>query len=321
MQMVVEDDVPKFEIVLQSGDNDSITKALRRLPKEGGRIVLGNAVFLIHQPVVVDRDYVEIRGQGPGTVLHLTDGAACPVLVIGSEITPIPRIVHHVSIRHLVMDGNRKMQPQERWGGVSDSGGVSVMRNNGLTIRGATDIKVEHVIARNARSGGVVIEKGCREIYIDNLEASENHADGLACYETEDSYFNRLNLHRNKAAGLAMDVKFNHNVIKSAEIYRNGLQGIVMRDASNNDFKKILLSNNGNDGVFIGESESKTDSSCRNNVFSELTVRKNKGFGFRITGAASSQNLIRNSEFKENEAGNISQAQENLMAVQNVSGL
>lgn len=315
------DAAPKFEIMLPYGDGTAIIKALKRLPAEGGRVVLGSGTFTIYEPIVLDRDNVELRGEGPSTVLRLADRAACPVVVIGSIITPTPRIVSRVAVRNLVLDGNRKTQEQECWGGVCDTGGVSVIRNNGLTIRGASDIKVEHVIARNARSGGVVIEKHCREIYIDHLEASHNHFDGLACYETEDSYFNRLNLHHNEYAGISLDLEFNHNIIKSAELHHNGAQGVFMRQSNNNDFKKINIYNNGNQGVFIAQADASPETCCKNNVFSDMNVTNNKGFGFRINDTSCTTNLVRNSHFKGNAPGNVSEVAENLVALLNVSAL
>lgn len=316
-----EDSTPKMEIHVAAGDSAAIIKALKRLPAEGGRVILDAGIFPVHEPIVLDRDNVELRGAGPETVLRLADRSACPVLVIGSIVTPIPRTVSRVAVRNMVIDGNRRTQDQECWGGICDTGGVSVIRNNGLTIRGASEVKVEHLVARNARSGGVVIEKHCREIYLDDLESSDNHFDGLACYETEDSYFNRLNLHHNQFAGMSLDLDFNHNVIKSAEIHHNGAQGIFMRKSNNNDFKKLALHDNGNQGIFIAQADEYVDTSCKNNVFSDMIVINNKGFGLRVNDLSCTENLVRNSQFKDNASGNVSEVVEKLVALQNVSVL
>jgi hypothetical protein len=314
-------DAGKFEITLNSGDSTSILRALKLLPAEGGRLILGAGLFPVHEPIILDKDNVELRGSGAGTILRLTDRAACPVVVIGSSVTPIPRTTKGVVVRNLVIDGNRRSQDPECWGGVCDSGGLTFIRNNALTIRGASDIKVDQIVARNARSGGVVLEKNCREIYIDNLEASENFFDGLACYETEDSYFNRIHLHHNQSAGVSLDLNFNNNVVKSAEIHHNGSQGIFMRQSHHNDFKKLQLHHNGNQGVFIAQADADLATNCTNNVFSDLTVENNKGYGFRINDHSCTENLVRNSTFKSNESGNVSEVTEKLIALLNVSVL
>ncbi len=320
-QVIAGADGGKFEITLTSGDSTAIIRALKLLPAEGGRLILGAGLFPVHEPIILERDNVELRGSGAGTILRLTDRAACPVVVIGSPITPIPRITKGVVVRNLVIDGNRRSQDPECWGGVCDSGGLTFIRNNGLTIRGATDIRVEQIVARNARSGGVVLEKNCREIYIDNLDASENYFDGLACYETEDSYFNRIHLHHNQSAGVSLDLNFNHNVVKAAEIHHNGSQGIFMRQSHSNDFKKLQLHHNGNQGVFIAQADADIGTNCTNNVFSDLTVENNKGHGFRINDTSCTENLVRNSVFKSNDAGNLSEVTEKLVSLLNVSVL
>lgn len=316
-----DDNTPKVEIHLPFGDSDAVTKAIKQLPPDGGRIILGSGIFPVHTPIVLDRDNVELRGEGPTTILRLTDRAACPVVVIGSIITPIPKTVTRVSVRNLVIDGNRRSQEPECWGGVCDSGGLTFIRNNGLTIRGASEIKVEHVVTRNARSGGVVLEKQCREIYIDNLEAYDNHFDGFACYETEDSYFNRLHLHDNQCAGISLDLNFNHNIVKSAHIHHNGSQGIFMRQSCNNDFKKLDVHDNGAQGVFIAQADTAAETRCISNVFSDLLVINNQGFGFRINDESCTENLVRNSQFKNNTQGNVSEVAEKLVALLNVSAL
>jgi hypothetical protein len=314
-------DTGKVELTLTSGDSTNIIRALKQLPSEGGRLILGAGIFPVHEPIILDRDNVELRGSGPGTILRLTDRAACPVVVIGSSRTPIPRTTRSVTVRNLVIDGNLRSQDPECWGGVCDSGGLTFIRNNGLTIRGASDIHVEQIVARNCRSGGVVLEKVCREIYIDNLEASENFFDGLACYETEECYFNRVHLHHNHSAGISLDLNFNHNVVKSAEIHHNGSQGIFMRQSHNNDFKKLQLHHNGNQGVFIAQADADIGTSCTNNVFSDLTVESNKGHGLRINDTSCTENLVRNSTFKGNESGNVSEVTEKILALLNVSVL
>lgn len=316
-----DDSEEKVEVYLPSGDSAAIHRAMKRLPASGGRIVLGAGVFPVYEPIVLDRDGVELKGSGKLTILQLADRAACPAVVIGSTSTPIPKTVSRVEVRNLVIDGNRSAQEPECWGGICDSGGLTFIRNNAITIRGAEEVKLEHVVVRNARSGGVVLEKRCQQIYIDDLEAHDNHFDGLACYETEDSYFSRLNLHDNRAAGISLDLRFNHNVIKSAHLHHNGSQGIFMRESNGNDFRKLKIHENGAQGVFIAQADAVTETSCTNNSFADLDVSNNRGHGLRVNDASCKENLVRNSRFDNNSEGNVSEVVEKLIALLNVSGL
>jgi hypothetical protein len=311
----------KVEIFLSSGDSQTIASALKRLPAEGGRLVLGPGVFEIYEPIVLDRDNVELTGSGKLTVLRVAERSACPAVVVGTISTPSTRTVNRVTVRNLVIDGNHRATDPECWGGVCDSGGLTFIRNNALTIRSAEEIKIEHIVARNARSGGVVLEKCCRQIYIDDLEACDNYFDGLACYETEDSYFTRLKLHHNRSAGVSLDLRFNHNVIKTASLHHNGSQGIFMRESNSNDFRKLEIHDNGAQGIFIAQADAFSETRCTNNTFSDLTVMNNKGHGMRVNDASCIENLVRNSAFENNAQGNVSEATQSLLALHKVTGL
>ena len=307
-------------VFLEHGDGSSILQALNGLPPEGGSVVLGKAEFLVSKPIVIDRDGVELRGTGPETVLKLASEANCSVVIIGSTSTPVHRIVRDVSVRNLTIDGNREGQAWECCGGPCDNGGLSVIRNNGITIRGAEDVCIEHVVTRSARSGGVVLEKHCRRVFIHELESHNNHFDGLAAYETEDCTFSRLHLHHNQSAALSFDWKFNRNLITNSMLENNGSQGVFMRDSIENQFMNLTIQNNGLQGIFIAQTESLPDTACLKNSFTKLTVTQNKGHGLRINDASCTGNIVSGSHFADNAQGDISQSSENLLAVSDGAG-
>lgn len=307
-------------VYLSGGNSADISQAIASLPPEGGSVVLGKSEFAISRPIVLDRDGVELRGTGPETILKLAAEANCSVLIVGSVSTPVHRIVKDVSIRHLTIDGNRESQAWECCGGPCDTGGATVIRNNGITIRGAEDICIEHVVTRRARSGGVVLEKRCRRILINDLESTDNHFDGLAAYETEDSQFSRLHLHHNQSAALSFDWKFNRNVIADSTLENNGSQGVFMRDAVENQFLNLKIQNNGLQGIFIAQTESLPETACQKNSFTKLTVTQNKGHGLRVNDATCTGNVVVGSTFADNAQGNISQSQDDLLAVSDGAG-
>ncbi len=309
------------EIELTSGNGTDINRALRRLPERGGRVTLGQGVFETREPVVIDRDNVELRGSGKLTVLRLSDKADCPVLIIGPISTP-PKPVFQVRLKHLVIDGNRRNQSPERekewWGGVTEAGGVSQIRTSALVIRGAQQLKVEGITTRNARNVGLVLEKGCRQVYLTDIESHDNQLDGLASYETEESYFYDLKLHSNQAAGMSLDKDFHHNVVRNAIIRNNGSQGVFMRDSNDNDFKRLEINRNGAQGIFIAQADNDDATRCTNNVFSDVTVMENRGVGLRLNDASCIENMVRNSLFRGNEPGNFSQPKEGAVTLTKV---
>jgi len=277
---------------LAAGDDRAISAAIASLPESGGVVELGAGSFLINQPIVIDRDGIELRGRGPDTLLFLAARANCPVVVVGSSSTPTHRMVRHISVRELVIDGNREEQTVECYGGPCDERNLSLLRNNGITIRGAEDILIENVVTRRTRSGGVVLEKTCRRVRIIGLESCDNEFDGLAAYETEDSSFTRLNLHHNQSAGFSFDWRFNRNYIADASAVDNGSQGIFMRDSIGNTFERMILRSNGEQGIFMAETRTIPGTACRYNKFRMVTITANKAHGIRINDASCTVNAL-----------------------------
>lgn len=304
----------RHEIFLASGSGHDIQQALKALPPQGGRVMLGAGTFMISEPLVMDRNNVELAGDQELTILKLSDRVDIPLLVIGDLQTPPARRTSGVVVRKLVLDGNRKAQDHECNGGPCDRGGLSHIRNNALTIRGAEDIRIEHVTARAARSGGVVLEKECRRIHISDFTAHDNHYDGFAAYETEDSYFSRLFLHSNAAAGISADIRFNRNIVSHSLLENNGSQGIFMRDSNFNNFSRLTIRNNGQQGVFIAQADDQPHTPCTGNLFSELTVTECKGSGLRVNDLSCVANTLVRSFFKSNGQGGVSEVGEKLLA-------
>jgi parallel beta-helix repeat protein len=303
---VLEPPVDRPTLYLDQGDGHAVNAAIRSLPESGGVIVLGPALFPVSEAIVIDRDGVELRGTGRETILRLTDSANSSVVVIGSTATPVSRIVRNISISHLSIDGNRGAQQFECSGGPCDSGGLSFIRNNGVTVRGAEAVRLENLQTHNCRSGGVVLEKSCRRIQIVFLESFNNEFDGLACYETEDSFFTQLHLHTNRSAGISLDWKFNRNVISDATITRNGSQGIFMRDSNENVFRNLYLRDNAEQGLFVAETREIPGSACQRNRFERLTITGNKTEGIRINDPSCTENVIVDSRSAGNARENVS---------------
>jgi hypothetical protein len=299
-------------VIVAAGDEQTITAAIATLPAGGGIVELGAGTFSIKQPIIIDRDGVELRGQGPATILFLAARSNCPVLVIGSSSTPTHRMVRQVTVRDLLIDGNRKEQQFECYQGVCDD---RTIRNNGITIRGAEEIVIENVATCRARSGGVVLEKVCRQIRITGLDSYENEFDGLAAYETEDSHFTRLNLHHNLSAGVSIDWRFNRNLIADSNLSDNGSQGIFMRDSIGNNFERLTLQRNGEQGIFMAETRTIPGSACRYNKFRTVTITGNKAQGIRINDASCNVNTLENGLVQNNGQEDISLADYGQLAV------
>ena len=309
----------RTEIRVPLGTGADIARAIAALPAEGGRILLASGTYMLQEPLVLDRDDVEVSGDQESTILMLADHADCPLVVIGPMETPPTRKVSRIALRKLILDGNRFNQTSECNGGPCDNGGLSYIRNNALTIRSAEDVRVERVTARAARSGGLVLEKNSRRIHVSDFTSTKNHFDGFAAYETEESFFTRMYLHDNEAAGISIDLRFDRNIVSHARLENNGSQGIFMRDSNFNNFNHLTVSGNGAQGIFIAQANDQHNTPCTGNIFSGLTVSGSGGAGFRINDVSCIANVLANCVFTLNKEGAVSEATEKLIAQQNVS--
>lgn len=91
----------------------SIQDAINSLPSQGGEVLIDPGTYMCTNPVVIDRDNVNLRGAGPATILRLADGANAPVLIIGQTLN-VPTVTRsNITVSDLVIDGNRANQTLE----------------------------------------------------------------------------------------------------------------------------------------------------------------------------------------------------------------
>ncbi len=311
------------EIILgPSATAEKIQAALDSLPKGGGTVALRPGLYIIDRPVNLYRDNQTLRGAGPTTVLQLADKANCPVLVVGTLESYPRRIVYGVRVCDIAIDGNRTNQQMECWNTPTEEG--SEIRNNGLTVRGATDCLVERVRCYRARSGGFVAEKGVYRLTVSDFAAWENQFDGLALYETEESVFTRLFLRDNPGAGLSLDRGFRQNVISDAIMVANGI-GAFMRHTHENVFTGLVIRNSKEHGVFMaqtaekgpaGEWIFKPGTECTGNVFVGLHVSGSVGAGFLLNNDTCVNNLIQGARFVRNAMGGLCESKPGLAKTQ-----
>lgn len=283
----------------------SIQKQIQELPIYGGEVIIPAGIYTCLAPIVLDKSNVSLRGEGDVT-LRLGKNINTPVIVMGSILTPAPA-VYNIKVSNLKIDGNRWFQKSECWGGACDKGGTSVIRNNGISVRGVTNGLIKDVFITSARSGGVVTEKGCFDLVIDNLTAVDNEFDGFAGYETFGSKLMNMTLSHNRSAGISLDIRFNGNIFKNVKIEKNGDVGIFMRDSSSNIFENVSILDSGSHGVFLAEADGDEATCPVNNEFQNLSVIHSRGVGFRLNSACSGNFLSGKTKFVENRDGCLSE--------------
>ncbi|HTY86723.1 MAG TPA: right-handed parallel beta-helix repeat-containing protein [Candidatus Acidoferrum sp.] len=300
-------------------DSAIIQQALDSLPASGGEVVLPPGVFEIRQPLVLRHDHQSLRGSGDTTVLHLADGANCPVIILGEPVNHPRTTLTHLYVGHLFIDGNRQHQPHELW---RRRGEGSEIRNNGITVQNVSDSLVEQVTCARCRSGGLVTTRNVRRLTVQDYTAFDNQFDGLACYQTEDCLFTGLRLHHHPGAGISLDLAFNHNVVSNAVLTANDL-GIFMRESRDNRFYNIAIRYSRHYGVFMAHAEKPTGrgwrpiprTECIHNAFTNLIASNCGSAAFRVNDSTCTNNVIAAAQFHDNARGNLSLARPNLVTI------
>jgi hypothetical protein len=311
MQIAPVDKGPGAEKVIRRITNttglcQAIQNAINVLPPEGGEVFMGPGTYTCTEPVVIDRDNVKLRGSGAGTILRLANGANAPVLIIGQTLNVPTATRSNITVSDVVIDGNRANQTFECLRG--ECSASNPLRNNAITLRRVSDVTIERVAVFGARSGGLVSELICRRLTITNFTSSDNHFDGLAGYETEDSVFTKLYLHHNLAAGFSFDIAFNKNLISDTVLADNAKVGIFMRDARDNVFHGLQIRNSGEHGVFLAQVDTDATKPAAGNIFTALMVSGSQGAGVRVNDLSCVNNSIVSSQFVGNSGGCISEA-------------
>lgn len=276
-----------------------IRTALNNLPEEGGTVTIPAGKYVCHAPIVVDRDNTTLTGEGDVTLV-LADHINAPVIVMGQIQTP-PENVNNIEVSHIKIDGNRRHQDMECWGGPCDSGGTAYIRNNGISVRGLSNSRILDVFVTGARSGGVVTERHCSGLLIDGLSVTDSFFDGFAGYETTGSLIQNLNLFDNPFAGLSIDIRFQGNTFKNVRATNNDL-GIFMRDSNNNVFENFTIENSRNHGIFLAVVEH-PETCPTGNEFRNLAITGSGGFGFMLNNACPHNRLTGPTYFAKNRLG------------------
>ena len=273
----------------------------------GSTLILPAGICTVDRTIKIERNDIKIKGQGPEkTIFRLDDNIDQPLFVIGSTETTntfqTPFRISNVQLSGMTLDGNRVNQNVELSGG-DISCGIKI-RNNCLTIRGADHVEIADVVTKSARSGGVVLEKHCHNIRIEGLESYDNHFDGFAGYETEQSEFIGLNLHNNRSAGVSVDIRFNNNSFQDCNISNNGEQGFFIRYSEGNRVDRTRIIGNGKHGVFLARAEGER-SDANFNQFSNVVIAGSGSEGFRVNDNTCIGNSVRGF-FADNVRGDVS---------------
>lgn len=295
-------------IRVNAKDGSSIQAGIDKLPAEGGTIdVTAKGVISVSESIVIARDNVTIDFHG--ATLRLADGVNAPVIIIGQDAA-VPTVTHkNIHVRNVTIDGNRLNQTTEL------NPANPTLRNNGISLRRVESCSVANATVYSCRSGGLVSELGCRRLTVSQFEAYDNHFDGLAGYETEDSILKCLFLHDNLAAGFSFDIDFVRNLISDVVIADSGSVGIFMRDARDNSFTNLQIRDSVEHGIFLAQVQGDNATPASGNSFSACVISNSGGAALRVNDATCVDNVLVGSQLANNTGGGVSEVVGGLVTV------
>jgi Right handed beta helix region len=260
----------------------------------GTQVRLAPASYECSEPVHLAVDGLSV--DFGGSTVRLADRALRPAVLLGDLHTPPARRYRNITVRNLLVDGNRANQPFECWGGPCDPrinrGPYRQQRVNGITVNGCDDCAVLDAEVGGARSGGLVVVSSER-LLIDGLLAWGAYFDGLAGYWTRDSVFRNVLVRDNDHAGFSFDLHFSNNRIERFESRGNRDHGMFIRLASGNSFVGGVFAGNRKHGVYFDRARPNQSATCASDTrFEDVTVRDSGLYGAWLDFACAGNHFV-----------------------------
>lgn len=285
---------------------DDIQLAIQQFNRKANEILIPAGIYNCTKPLVLDKNGLQLRGEGATTILRIADNTNAPLIIMGSAENIPTAATHHIQLHDLTLDGNRANQTSECMGGPCSI--EFPLRNNGISVRHCIDCLVEGVTVYGAISGGLVTELGTRRLKVLNYTSFDNEFDGLAGYETEDSSFNGITLYANKGAGISTDIQFNNNKFYDVTIADNRTVGIFMRDSLDNSFTNLHIRDSNQHGIFLAQVDDDDTKAATGNTFTSVVIARSGGVGFMANDKSCINNMMVAVQFVDNRNGCIGEA-------------
>ena len=257
-------------------------------------VQLAPSLYECREPINIANDGISI--DFGGSTVRVADHALRPGVLLGDLHTPPARRYKDITVRNLVVDGNRANQAYECWAGPCDprlnDNPYWQQRVNGITVNGCDDCAVLGAEVRSARSGGVVVVSSDR-LLIDGLEAWGAHFDGLAGYWTRDSVFRNIVVRDNDYAGFSFDLHFSNNRIEDFVSRGNRDHGMFIRLAAGNSFIGGTFADNRKNGVYFDRARVEQTATCASDTrFEGVTVSGSGLYGAWLNFACEGNRFV-----------------------------
>ena len=219
----------------------------------------------------------------------------CPVIIIGDP-SPDPTVLtQNVHVSSFTILGERQDQQYEGWGGDPIRKEHSV-RNNGICVRFARSIVIDNMDISGCRSGGIVTERKCSNIYIINSKTHNNHFDGAAFYETSNTFVGNCHMLENDYAGVSLYLGVTGVYMANLTVMNNGREAFFIRNSTANVFNRVFVRGNDGYGIFLAKSEL-PNSEAVGNVFSNFVFGGRNGGYVKVNDPECTDNILVNPSY------------------------
>lgn len=288
------------------GELRACVEALRAT---GGTIAIAPGRYVLAQHVHIPYSGIQLEGAGAhATRFELADQACQAAFVIGTlalDASQVPAL-QHAAIRKLAIDGNKAGNPCcERY----TQPELAHLYVNGISVFNAQHVELADVVIEDARSGGIVTDRGVRDLTIVRATIRGSAWDAVALYQTRASRVLASRFEHNAAAGISLDWYADANFFANNRLVANGRgetsldvarcpaidrarasPGVFVAGCSDNVFVHNTIAENGSNGVQLDFGSDERTGSTRN-YFGANIVRDNAEFGVWVIGNATRDNL------------------------------
>jgi hypothetical protein len=227
------------------GPEDSIQAAIDHLPKDGSQqnICLTAGTFELTQMLHINRDNVQLKGQGNNTVLKTPQDAAYPTLVIGQYDKPAPdHAIVNITIADLEIigsDTDQEFMPS-----------LPYLSISGIVVRRGKHINLVGLNVRRCRSACLLTEQFSKDILIERSRVAKARWDGVSFNSTSQVIMRDNVIVDNMAAGITAE-NLEDSLLMNNRIEHNGSHGAYLSNSHRNMVIENKFNHNKLSGIFL----------------------------------------------------------------------
>jgi len=227
-------------------DEVEIEQAIADLPAQGGVIQLLEGTFNISTPIDILKSNVVLRGQGRSTIIFLSNGSNCRMIIIGDGATALTG----VEVRDMELDGNSANN-------TGNCRGVYVWGGSGLYI---DNLVIDGLYVHDTEDSCVYIYLA-RYATISNNELGPTKSNGLYMSDFYDCRILNNYIHDSDQTGLLGIADCNYNTIRDNTIDTPGTHGIDLDEPNDCIVANNHIRGNPTDGIgiFLHDQDSEPD--------------------------------------------------------------